>query len=353
MPSSISSSDVSTPVPGARGAPPASVWLTAIALAGLTLIGLETFWRARGVPPSLPDDRPLWAYHRADVDAPGQLVLLGASRMQVDFAPEAFHERHPDVPVAQLAVSGRAPLATLADLADDPAFGGLVVCGLEAAQLMAPAAAGAQRDEVEYFHREWAPRDRFYLNGLRLDLLTSSLVAERLALRNPELDLRRLLVRALEGRGLPPTPYNRVRFDRWRPSDYTRTSSKRRLDRELGLLRLARRDRVVDEALWRERVAELARQVARIEARGGAVVFVRFPTSPERWREEEQLWPRAEFWDRLEAETGAATVHFRDLPGVDVLALPDGSHLDERDAPTFTRALTGELERLGLLPRRG
>jgi len=311
---------------------------------------MEVFWRARGAVPSLPDDRALWAYHRAQIDEPGQVVLLGASRMQVDFATEVFRDRHPELHVAQLAVSGRAPLAVLGDLSEDPSFAGLVVCGLEAAQLMAPRTADAQAGEVAYFDREWATRDRFWLNGLRLDLLTASFFGERLVLRHPELALRRLVVRALEGKGLPSAPYSNVRFDRWRPSDYTRTDSTRRRERELRLLRVAEREKVVSPGRWRARVETLAEQVARIESRGGDVVFVRFPTSSERWREEERLWPRAEFWDRIAMLTGATTIHFRDLPGIDAWPLPDGSHLDQRDAPAFTRTLLTEIERRGVLP---
>jgi hypothetical protein len=41
-------------------------------------------------------------------------------------------------------------------------------------------------------------------------------------------------------------------------------------------------------------------------------------------------------------------LHFRDVPAMVRLPLPDTSHLDRRDAPAFTRALLDELGRRGL-----
>ena len=61
---------------------------------------------------------------------------------------------------------------------------------------------------------------------------------------------------------------------------------------------------------------------------------------------------RARYWDRLAEHTGAITIHFHDLPRVRELPLPDGSHLDLRDAPTFTAALLDELARRGVLPQK-
>jgi hypothetical protein len=331
--------------------PSLGAWLCAIAIAGLLLTGQEAFWRARGVLPSVADDEALWAYHRSRVysDEGRSVVLLGASRMQVDFSPTAFEARQPGHPLVQLAVSGRAPYATLRDLAQDTNFRGIAIIAVEAAQLAAAFSREAQRSHVDYYHTRWASRDRWGLNADRLELVAATGLQRHLAFMRPDLDVRRLLVQLIETGRLPPTPYNRVLFDRSRPSSYALTNAAAQRDAALSMLRSRALSRPADPARWARRAQEMRMMVSAIRARGGEVVFVRFPTSRERFREEERYFPRNLYWNRLSAETGAQTIHFADVSAMRDLSLPDGSHIDESDAPTFTHALIDELIRRGIL----
>jgi hypothetical protein len=75
-------------------------------------------------------------------------------------------------------------------------------------------------------------------------------------------------------------------------------------------------------------------------------VFLRAPSTGERWRLEERFHPKKN-WDLFAASTSAICIHFRDVSGIADLKCPDESHLDFRDSPVFTRAVLIELKARG------
>jgi hypothetical protein len=88
-----------------------------------------------------------------------------------------------------------------------------------------------------------------------------------------------------------------------------------------------------------DRLQHLQALVARIEQRGGEVIFVRFPSTRRVLEIDEIRHPRAVFWDRFAALAGGRKLHFADYPELAAFELPDGVHLDVHDQPAFTRAL--------------
>jgi hypothetical protein len=85
-----------------------------------------------------------------------------------------------------------------------------------------------------------------------------------------------------------------------------------------------------------------------LQGRGGRVVFLRAPSSGERWRLEERFHSKKQCWDRFAQRTTAQCVHFRDCRNLAELRCPDESHLDYRDAGRFTRGLISEVRRQGM-----
>ena len=79
--------------------------------------------------------------------------------------------------------------------------------------------------------------------------------------------------------------------------------------------------------------------VARIQARGGKVVFVEFPSSGIARQTEDRNFPRRKFWEVWAGLSRAVMIHFQDYPGLARFDCPDYSHLDHRDAVPFTEAL--------------
>lgn len=93
------------------------------------------------------------------------------------------------------------------------------------------------------------------------------------------------------------------------------------------------------------RFARTKEHVARIQARGGKVVFLRLPVTGPLTEREEQLAPRAATWDRLVRENGVPAIHFAEHPELSAFDCPEWSHLSAEDSVAFTRLLVPHLQR--------
>ena len=156
MPSSTSSSNLESP----QG-PWLRVWVVGLLLALAVIAGFELTFRYFGQQSGIASSAPLWSYHRDRLrDAgPNTIALLGASRMQLGFVPDAFLAVHPDFEIVQLAIAGDGPVAALRDLARDESFHGLVICSVSA-RLLQPSRWEDQQSFVDYFHGKWGIGER-------------------------------------------------------------------------------------------------------------------------------------------------------------------------------------------------
>jgi hypothetical protein len=110
---------------------------------------------------------------------------------------------------------------------------------------------------------------------------------------------------------------------------------------------MANQEGLRQEILWRERAA-----VSQIRARGGRVIYIRFPSTGGLLEIERTLFPRAATWDALLAVTGAPGIHFEDHPQLAGFDCPEWSHLSAADSVEFTRRLMPLLApHLGATPR--
>lgn len=297
------------------------------------LTALELFWRGRGHRPSIVDDKDLWAYHRGRVDsATDTVVLVGDSRIQLGFASKEFYRRFPDRRLVNLALDGKAPLATLRDLAADESFRGTVICSATAITFD-PTERDRQQGYVEHYHR-----------GVALERILNrrlaTLVQGSLVVANPRVKLSQVLLDLVYRRPLPQALYLVTHSDRSRSADYSLMHiESHRAHRVARRARGYEERRIPTPDAWREQVEETRPWVKRIQARGGRVVFVRFPTTGRHWQLDDEYYPRARYWDRLAEITGATTLHFRDDSRLSGFDCPDTSHLDYKDAGAFTRAL--------------
>ncbi|MFC1500026.1 hypothetical protein ACFL6T_03285 [Candidatus Zixiibacteriota bacterium] len=110
---------------------------------------------------------------------------------------------------------------------------------------------------------------------------------------------------------------------------------------------------------WEVSAAEVVRQEARpdrrvrfehvltklvplvrgLEEKGANVFFIRLPSDGLYRRTEEIYFPRAEYWDRLAEILPGRCIHSDDIPALQGLFTPDGSHLEIHAASTFSRWL--------------
>jgi hypothetical protein len=91
------------------------------------------------------------------------------------------------------------------------------------------------------------------------------------------------------------------------------------------------------------RFRDTAAAVEKFRARGGKVVFVRFPVTGELKQLEEQLNPRARDWERLLKDTKAPGIYYEDYPELKGFDCPEWSHLSAGDSVEFSKRLVPHL----------
>jgi len=294
----------------------------------------EAFWRAWGFAPVIEDDLGIWAVVRRGVDRGGggpAIVLLGASRMQLDVDPRVLRAET-GRKAAMLAIDGSSPLPVLADLAGRSSFDGLIICSLLPQWL---ADGGEDRGRSARWVRKYHQQKWSFWIETRLSLFLQDSFVFRYRGLLPD----RLWRNFLDGE-MPRPPYAAMRSDRYRPADYSLTDIAKlraaRIDRQREIVAAAE---PLDDAEFAARLAWIEDMVQLVRDRGGSVIFVRLPSCGETLELEEATWPREKYWDRFAATTSARTLHFADHPELSSFDCPDGSHLDHRDAVPFTRAL--------------
>ena len=108
-------------------------------------------------------------------------------------------------------------------------------------------------------------------------------------------------------------------------------------------LRSARKIHGTNEAGIEQRFHDLAADVQKFRARGGKIVFVRFPVSGKLKKLEDKETPRAGMWTRLLKETWAPGIYFEDYPELASFTCPEWSHLSAEDSVEFSRRLIPHL----------
>jgi hypothetical protein len=218
----------------------------------------------------------------------------------------------------------------LVHLAEDSTFRGIVVVdfppyfvfNVKLDQSKAQDAIQAYRDLTASPARRWE-------DGLR------RLLPAGLLLRHPRLKPNHLLGDLATARISTPPAFN-MRDDRFAPFVFERNGVP--TDQEYEAFR---RGGVAASPHERDSIIETtAGAVARIQARGGAVVFVAMPTCGERRRIEDERYPPAQYWDAAIRRVPAPFLDEREPElASDRFPCADGSHLDRSATTEFTRSL--------------
>jgi len=330
-------------------------YLKSVCLAGilvtLSLIGWESYLRVRGFTLSYNDDESLWASARKKVydTSPAAPVLVGTSRTKFDIDLETWKSITGKAPV-QLGIVGTNPRPVLLDLANDPNFKGTVLLDVMEEIFFLPDGSFAEssaRKRLNYYPR-WSLSQQagFYINRKLEDHLIF-LDEDRFSLNSL---LKRLPIKSRPGVFVFPnfpinlsftSPDGQMAFTN---SFLRDTSAQHEIQSVWTNLGLLSTKRGVDGDTLTSIINSVAKSVNQIKARGGQVVFVRFPSSNPVWKAEQQAYPRKLYWDRLLKETGVTGIHFEDYPELSRYVCPDWSHLSPADAHTFTKDLTRIIE---------
>ena len=307
----------------------------------LVVISCELVLRGLGYHSGLHDSMAFWSEQRERVTQSGgnAVVLLGASRMQRGIVPEALAPFFPGKPIVMLAVDGRPPMASLADLAEDPLFHGTVICDLDVHRmLMNSWNLHAQSPYVDYYRNQWSLFDWIKLQGILA-------VQQRVVLFHSRFSIRSLVSPYQENRFRAHLVLRRDRFEeahyRWMTPPLRETAIELAYSHYKSFYEnepLPSPEEMDKPFKYTEAILE------KLRAKGCRVILLRLPTSGKVWALDQQFFPKEKYWDRFARQTQAETVHFMDFPSLRHFECPEGSHLEYQDAIAFTKALGTLLE---------
>lgn len=314
------------------------IWVIALSIVIVAICVWEIIWRLQRFEPSLNDDAQLWISVRKAIPKNDRqaMVLIGSSRMQLDIDTQVF-KKILNKPTFQLAIDGTSPLPVLSHLATDETFQGTVICDINEANLISKPAPNIADQWVKQYHYSKFT-DEF-------EFLLRSFVQKTFVFRLPELQPVNIWNTIQNEKRLPLPFYLTLYPDRFKAGDYLLLNKdpnysiaahynirfNHHKEMYQGLL-------PVDQNIFQTNLNLIKTDVEKIQKRGGNVIFVRFPTSGGVLELDEQHLPRSQYWDVFAQQIPAKFIHFKDHPSLQY-NLPDGSHLDFRQAIPFTKTL--------------
>lgn len=321
------------------------------------VLTLEVLLATGGYKPTVPDSMALWIKQRVRADHLGRnaLILIGASRMQMDADLDVLRRTTGLDPV-QLAIYGSTPLPVWRGLVADPRVQGTILFDYRDQSLANPDLFDPDPGETAArYERQFAGRpDHGDTRAWMVEELLGDWIRAHMAIyADGASPLDSLLRRAFPGTRTPQ--YLDVRPDRSRVADFSRMSMPQfyyaRVASELGgpsppvleppamkhyLEQRIEQLTAVDNAGFIHNIQTMKLQVDALHKRGVQVIFVRMPVSGMVREIEDRRYPRDRFWDHFAAEIGAPAINFEDFPKLANINCPDGSHLDVRDRQRFS-----------------
>jgi hypothetical protein len=353
-PSEITPRDYERPIPQVpwRGL---AVVVALIVLAAA--FAWEVYCRSIGYGPTLNDNEDLWTMTRRRV-TPEALVIIGDSRGWYDVDLDELQRGLGKRPV-QLAMGGSCAYPVLADLANDENFHGTIICSVVPRLFLAPIGSPpmersqkavrrrhtqtpAQRasqylampleERVAFLKQEELNLDEL-LKRLPIPNRPGALVPPRLPPYFGTLDRERR-ARMIEECARPGSELQRTIQQIWLPL-FTPPPPPTYIPKEEFMAKM----KEASEARFRDTIAA----VEKLRARGGKIVFVRFPNSGELKALENRTTPRSQIWDRIIRDTAAPGIYFEDFPDLSGFNCPEWSHLSAGDSVEFSKRLVPHL----------
>lgn len=351
MPSSTSNFERVIP-----GRPWRGMVVTVIVAVFIAVTAWEVYCRSLGYEPTLNDTSDLWAEARRHVE-PESIVIVGDSRAWFDVDLDEFEHGLGKRPV-QLAQAGSCPFPVLKDLADDAHFHGTIICSIVPRLYFAPPGTPpmeTSQKAVQRFHGQTLAQRASHE-------LSKPIERSFAFLKQGDLTLDALLKRL----PIPNRPYAQVPPPF--PPYFCSVDGERRARMVEQCARPGRLQTRVKtgwialftppppptyespEAFMAKigkaietRYADTKAAIDKLRARGGRIVFVRFPVTGELKKLEDQQTPRARTWDPLLKQTNSPGIYFEDYPELAGFDCPEWSHLSAGDSVEFSKRLVPHL----------
>src|SRR6266540_1598809 len=317
----------------------------------------EFYCRSIGYGPTLNDNEDLWTSTRRRVK-PESVVIIGDSRGWYDLDLDELEKGLGKRPI-QLAMGGGCAYPVLADLANDENFHGTIICSVVPRLFVAPPGSPPmERTEkaVRRSHTQTpAQRVSQYLamplEGrvafLKQEELTLDDLLKRLPIPNrPNAQVQPRLppyfgtldrerrARMIEKCARPGSELARMTQKIWIPL-FTPPPPPTYIPKEEFA-------KTMGQAI-NQRFNDVAAALQKLRARGGKIVFVRFPHSGELKKLEDRETPRIGIWARVLKDTGAPGIYYEDFPDLAGFNCPEWSHLSAGDSVEFSKRLIPHL----------
>lgn len=312
-------------------------WVLVLIICAGTLGSYEIFLKHKGFVASIESNHDLWSWYRAKVNNnSNSLVIIGASRSQLDVNIPYLKQKFIHNNVTQLSVNGHYPMATFKALAEDDDFKGTLIVSLSAQAL-----------EQTYFDMQ-APENEFYANNSSyyksFDAYITAMLNAKLRILHPLLGLQQVIEFYDKNKAFKPAFYTTVNLDQSVSANYSLTNIDNLYkhfvrEKEKNYLNVP----PTKSDKWLKIIDLLVEYSQAIESRGGHVVLIRFPTFSGHWQLDEKYYPRSQYWDRIAERPDLKAVHFNDIKGLEQFESPDSSHLDQKDTVKFTNILFDKL----------
>lgn len=320
----------------------------ALAIVITFLVSWELYLRHKGVEADYDDGPELWAHWRNKVYEPSDkaTVFIGSSRIKYDL-DIATWQSLTHTHAIQLAMVASSPRHILTNLADDPKFKGRLVVDVT---------------EVLFFNRhrgnDYPDAGISYYNGITPAQKASFYLDKPIEKRLAFLNEGHYAINALIGEmHIPDRPMVYPFLDFPMGFDITRYNRQNMMNADFiadtnqhnqvkavwGLLRMDPTPPTTGKPLDTI-MQSVVRDVAKIKARGGDVVFTRTPSNGFFLMAEQHMYPREAYWDRLLKATGCKGFYYADNAITAKLECPEFSHLTPKDAVTYTTTLVSLLK---------
>lgn len=304
----------------------------------------ELYLRNNGRKVSYDDGPPLWSDKREMVyESPNEaVVFIGSSRIKYDLDIPTWNSIT-NVHAIQLAIEGSCPRPVLEDLANDPNFKGKLIIDVTEGLFFSNAPHNAENPNknINYFHEQTPAQRASFIINKPLESMFVFLDKDHLSL-NAQLDELELKSRpGVFMMPIFPMDFDRCTFDRKMYMTPAFVSDTIQRNKVKGIWQffasMSKKAPPMPESELDAIFKSVKNATDKIKARGGQVLFVRTPSSGAYLQGENIVFPRDKYWNRLLNETKCPGIHFMDYPSIAHFDCPEFSHLQLKDAVTFTQ----------------
>jgi len=270
------------------------------------------------------------------------VVFIGSSRIKYDLDIPTWNSIT-NIHAVQLAIEGSCPRPILEDLANDQNFKGKLIVDVTEGLFFSNAPHNAENPNknIKYFHEQTPAQRASFMINKPLESMFVFLDKDHLSL-NAKLDELELKSRpGVFMMPVFPMDFERCTFDRQMYMTPAFVADTVQCNKVKSIWQFFASMSKKAPPMPKSELDAIFKSVKiatdKIKARGGQVLFVRTPSSGPYLQGENIVFPREKYWDRLLAETQCPGIHFMDYPAIAHFDCPEFSHLQLKDAVTFTK----------------